>query len=132
MTYFAVGANGQEGIKLGYVRDSVFQNGVVHDNEREGMKFNNPIERCQFAGVVFRDNTFYSIDSNDHGIDNRYQSVATPNGFNEGKRALIDGWGVNEGNPNITGDWTGKGIEGCGVVDSLNSAKYVYRNGKWF
>lgn len=132
MTNFAIGTNQQEGMKLGYVKDSVFQNGVVHDNEREGMKYNNSIKQCQFSGVVFRDNNFYSIDSNSHGIDNRYQSVATPNGFNEGKRALIDGWGVNKGDPNTTGDWTGNGVEGCGVVDSVNSAKYVYRNGKWF
>lgn len=46
-------------------------------------------------------------------------------------RTIINGWGENAGDPNTTGQWSGMGQPGIGVVDTTNGAKYVYRGGTW-
>ena len=46
-------------------------------------------------------------------------------------RIMVDGWGINEGDPSVEGDWNGNGFEGAAVVDILNNDRYVYRDGAW-
>jgi len=46
-------------------------------------------------------------------------------------RAVINGWGVNNGNPTSTGQWFGNGYEGLRVLDTTGPTKYLYRNAGW-
>ena len=66
---------------------------------------------CFGAKVQIPDN---SVTLNDNGV-----------------RTVMNGWGENAGDPNTTGDWNGSGYEGAAVVDTANSARYVFRNGGW-
>jgi len=48
-----------------------------------------------------------------------------------GTRIVLNGVGLNAGDPNTTGDWNGNGKEGVKVRDTTNSNTYLYNNGTW-
>lgn len=69
-------------------------------------------------------------DVRDSSIDFDGPNVSVSETAN-GYRKVINGWGVNSGDPSSTGFWNGNGNEGLNVLDTSNDVKYLYRNGGW-
>lgn len=57
--------------------------------------------------------------------------ITRANVTNNGNRTVVNGVGVNAGDPSSTGQWNGNGREGVIVRDTTNANTYLYNNGSW-
>jgi len=116
--------------------------GQVENNSQSGVgnypgvSLGTNTSECELFGVYMDGRNQESYNVEDNGTDNRINARIMKNAVTgsvnrAGTRLVVNGLGLNSGDPRTTGDWNGEGYPGVTVRDITNAITYRYMNGAW-
>lgn len=136
-----------------------FCNGYVSDNDQHGINIESGAEQLVQGNLVDQNSQGTGgyedirVNNSDTKLVNNHVNPAGVGGWlitsnavdiritdedinwddltDNGLRTVLNGVGLNAGDPGAGGDWNGNGYEGVTVRDTTNANTYLYNNSTW-